>query len=236
MIVQYILNNYETNQVYLFNNIYDCENLIKNCREDSRCYTNNDLYWFGILSDKLVTKFSYDNFYDSDKKVVVELYEDKKLKLCNELSDKRTVINNINVLILRDPLNWLASRIKHEEKYRSGKMKITNELLQLWIEYANEYMGYTNVMGNEKICINYVNFVVNEKYRRETCEKLKIKYFIPKTILPFNKGSSFSGLIMESPNMYINRYKLFLNNDVIQNVKNNGQIMSLAKKIFGDIY
>ena len=87
-----------------------------------------------------------------------------------------------DVVIIRDPFNLLASRLKkhqknlekpnHQEKYlsysRVNYLLAKNShktIVDLWIDYAKEYLGETNYLKHNKVCINYNQWFADIEYR-----------------------------------------------------------------------
>ena len=142
-----------------------------------------------------------------------------------------------DVLILRDPFNLLASRLKNN--FLSVKSSHLN-FVDLWINYAKEYLGETNYLRHNKVCINYNLWVGNKDYRQEIASKLRIKF----TDVGIDKvhgcggGSSFDGreLDGQAHKMDVNnRWKHYMENSVYCQLINNEQLLDYSHKIFGHI-
>ncbi len=71
-----------------------------------------------------------------------------------------------HILLLRDPFNWMASRITRHFNFPK---------MDLWVQYAREFCGETNYLA-DKVCINYNRWFVSESYRREIAQQLNMDY------------------------------------------------------------
>ncbi|MGK7886785.1 MAG: hypothetical protein AB4057_19425 [Crocosphaera sp.] len=92
-----------------------------------------------------------------------------------------------NVLLIRDPFNLFASRLKQvlnqnfdqskydfimghpRYKYAASKPE---EYVGIWKEHAKEYLGITSYLGDKKITINYNQWFSNSTYREKTAALL----------------------------------------------------------------
>ena len=142
-----------------------------------------------------------------------------------------------DVLIIRDPFNFIASRVK--KNFFAVKEKKIN-LVDLWIEYAKEFLDETNYLKYNKVCINYNAWCQNPEYRCQIAQKLNIKF----TDSGFNKVRSFGGgssfdsqkLDGQASAMNLNnRWQHFLDNRIYLELVNNPQLLAYSQRIFGHI-
>lgn len=100
-----------------------------------------------------------------------------------------------DVLILRDPYNLIASRLRASQS--QGNMltvkSISQTIADLWIEYAKEFVGDTQILNQTKVLVNYNQWVTDPDYRQALAQQLGIEFSdsgfteVPK----FGGGSSF---------------------------------------------
>lgn len=102
-----------------------------------------------------------------------------------------------NVLILRDPFNWFASRLRRggPNSWQSSNVSTSSTRLgrshdqQLWIQYAREFLGETRYLAKSPLVpINFNRWFEDASYRRHIAQKLDI----PFTDAGFQKQASLS--------------------------------------------
>ena len=171
-------------------------------------------------------------------------YEDYSLKqIFNDRFEKKHDLyigktgNRYDLLIIRDPFNLLASRLKNN--FLPVKSK-RSSFIELWIEYAKEYLAQTNYLKHNKTCINYNLWVKDLDYRKQLANKLDIEF----TDVGLNKvrsyggGSSFEGKSCDgeaSTMDTINRWQHFVDNPVYRKLINHPELLHYSEKIFGHI-
>ncbi|MGK7950711.1 MAG: hypothetical protein AB4368_18515 [Xenococcaceae cyanobacterium] len=141
-----------------------------------------------------------------------------------------------DVLILRDPFNLLASRIK------SNMLPVKNKYLslsELWINYAKEFLQETNYLQNNKVCINYNRWVSDKNYRHQIADSLQLNFTDAgfDEVRGYGGGSSFDGRDFHglASNMDVNnRWKNITDHPKYHQFLANEQLMSYSQKIFGD--
>lgn len=105
----------------------------------------------------------------------------------------------IDVLILRDPFNLLASR-RRAGFYRGSPEAppgIVSErtAVRIWKQHAREFLGEREHLGPEKVCIAYNRWIRSMAYRRGVARRLGLPFDdgaalrVPATA----GGSSFDG-------------------------------------------
>jgi hypothetical protein len=238
MIIAAIISCFDKQEVHYYNDVVNPTNLVGQL---SRSYHNKSVDKLMELSDRLVDKSAYNVniIKNSHKRCLIHTYEDKNLDIINSINKQNfNSVKIYNILILRDPYNWLASRIQHYKK-NVGCTVVNEKILNLWKNYAREFLSETNTLGIGKIVINYNKFIIDEHYRREIATKLNLDANKMKidAVLGFGKGSSFTDLKkVENKNSYNERWKLFQNNVVFKNWINDKELRELSNKIFGNIY
>ena len=146
-------------------------------------------------------------------------------------------LKRYDVIILRDPFNLFASRLKSNFlAVKDSKLNLT----ELWLQYAKEFVGETNYLKHNKISINYNLWVKNIDYRRETANKLNIKFTDAgiKKVSSLGGGSSFEKISLDgqADKMDVeNRWKYYLDDPYYKKLINNEEILEYSAKIFGKI-
>ena len=154
--------------------------------------------------------------------------------------------NRYDIIILRDPFNFFASRIKLEEYgIRSMHIHVVDEktkklMIKFWKDYAKEFLGYTSYLKNNKVVVSYNRWFADENYKKELAKKLGLKYrFVPdKFVSKYGPGSSFDGRKFDgraSQMKVMERWKLYKNIPFYRSIFKDDELMSLSKKIFGKI-
>ena len=141
------------------------------------------------------------------KDLLLYSYEDYSLEevLSARLRQRRRVVfgpskNYYEVLILRDPYNLIASRM--QAGFITTKTKRKN-FVDLWLEYAREFVGETHYLGDNKICVNYNRWCADQDYRIA----LSQQFGLPFTDSGFKKvatqggGSSFDALDVDAESL-----------------------------------
>jgi hypothetical protein len=143
-----------------------------------------------------------------------------------------------DLILLRDPFNLLASRIKRG--FLDVKIKNKN-FIDLWLEYAQEILGETNYLSqNKKIFVNYNQWVQNQNYRQQISEQLGLQFSDAgiDTVPHYGKGSSFDGKEFDgkAKEMDIqNRWKYFLEDKTYRTMLNHPKLWEYSERIFGHI-
>ena len=148
------------------NSMNSCVKLEKNITKIKKCLKQNpdNLNIFGVELQNLW----YDLNVDTDAK-------------------------QINILLLRSPVNWFSSFISHQKRTNREKYLFA----QMWKMYAHEFIGKTNYLKN-KINIYYDTWVTDETYRKKIYKKFKklgfnFDYKNTNFISSYGNGSSFTG-------------------------------------------
>jgi hypothetical protein len=162
-IISWIISAMEDDSVYFFNDIlHDYDKLYKSVITS---YLDEKI-------EKLSHKIKKNPTWSEDKKCIIQSYEDQPLSIINEVEKQYNgvVKNKINIIIVRDIYNLIASRL---ELCRAGSSftEVTNDVCELWLEYVNEYLN----PSNNTVCINYNKWNENEEYRNMIADKLGIK-------------------------------------------------------------
>ena len=143
----------------------------------------------------------------------------------------------IDLLIMRDPFNLLASRLR--KGFVSVKSTQTS-FTDLWVSYAKEFLGETNQLAQEKVCVSYNHWIQDVDYRRGIAQQLGLTF----TDEGFNQvarragGSSFDGTQHNGDPSKMDltgRWRHYLSNDLYQSLLKNKALMTYSEQIFGQI-
>ncbi|MCP2728013.1 hypothetical protein [Limnofasciculus baicalensis] len=142
-----------------------------------------------------------------------------------------------DLLILRDPFNLLASRIKKNYIKVKGQHQT---MIDIWIAYAKEYLGETDYLKNNKVCVNYNQWFVNIDYRKQLASQLKFQFSDTgiNQVKGQGGGSSFQGKELDGDATkmdVLNRYKKFENDPNYQELLKNEELLDYSRKIFGHL-
>jgi hypothetical protein len=145
-----------------------------------------------------------------------------------------------NIIVLRDPLNFFASRIKFSERRKSqARVWLTTEAIEMWKDYTREFLGETNYLKEPKIMINYVDWFTDIDYRRSISAQLDLKHSerYLQHVPNYGKGSSFSLRAMNNRAQdmkVLDRWKNYQDHAFIKRLLKDEEVMKLSKEIFGD--
>ena len=238
-LISWLISAFDKEEVYYFDNSYNPKRIFGTRTSWKKGVAKNDRR-MSIFADKLVEMKMYaPKFNVCDKKCILQAYEDKDLSII-ETIDKQIIGKSkrrFNIMILRDPYNWIASRLRFLKRYpRCRALVINTKKTSLWKQYAKEFLGETDTL-KDKIVINYDRFCLDESYRSEIAVMLGI---VPKidgnTVLGFGNGSSFIQKKTEkNREAYNKRYLQFKNNYKFMSLISDDELRELSLKIFGKI-
>ncbi|NER06925.1 MAG: hypothetical protein F6K17_32260 [Okeania sp. SIO3C4] len=147
-----------------------------------------------------------------------------------------------DLLIIRDPFNLIASRLKTSSKvpYFLSVNSPNKTMIDLWLDYAKEYLGETNYLKHNKVCVNYSQWFTDIEYRRNIADKLQMEFSdagIDK-VTSFGGGSSFEGKEFDGKATsmdVLNRWQKVADNPRYRKLFNNQEIFEYSERIFGHI-
>lgn len=141
-----------------------------------------------------------------------------------------------DVLILRDPFNLLASRLK--KNYLTVKAA-GKSVVDLWLDYAREYLGETHYLSQEKVVINFSHWVQDIDYRRDLATRLGLTFSDAGIdyISSYGGGSSFDGQTLSGSAAarlgVTQRWQYFMNDERFLALIRNEELIEYARQIFG---
>jgi hypothetical protein len=139
-----------------------------------------------------------------------------------------------DVLILRDPFNLFASRMRGE----FGDVS-TSTALRIWKQHAREFLDVRRYLKHPRILIDYNQWASRKSYRREISEQLGLQFTdssfekVPAT----GNGSSFDGRHYDGRATcmrILERWKHFIDSEAFAALFDH-EVYSLSQRIFGDI-
>jgi len=191
----------------------------------------------GMFSKKNLFMFSYED--EHLEKIVSEKFE-KNREMWIGRSKKR-----YDLLLLRDPFNLFASRLKKEDDIIENKYSLRKEseraiLSAMWKGHAKEFLGETSILKNNKVCVNYNKWVSDREYRRIIAGLLDLEFTDAgvEEVLHIGGGSSFDRIKYNqkaSDMKVLERWKHYIDDDDFLDIFKDREIIDLSHKIFGEI-
>ncbi|MGK7891769.1 MAG: hypothetical protein AB4042_20775 [Leptolyngbyaceae cyanobacterium] len=142
-----------------------------------------------------------------------------------------------DLLILRDPFNLFASRLKSNMIDIKAKRMTA---VELWIQYAQEFLGESKYLKQNKLLINYNQFVADIDYRKKLALDLGLPFSDAgiKKVVSLGGGSSFDGQNMDGRGAemrVLERWKHFEQDPNFREIFQNQTLLHYSRKIFGEI-
>ncbi len=144
-----------------------------------------------------------------------------------------------DLLVLRDPFNLFASRLKRNFVATKSKKL---PMVELWLEYAKEFVGESRYLKRHRVCVNYNRWFADIDYRRELADQLEIPFSDAdlETVSAFGGGSSFEGTgdgVGEQARALdvTNRWRKFADDPAFQQLFESEAVWHYATQIFGEI-
>lgn len=155
-------------------------------------------------------------------------YEDNHDALVGPSLERR------DILILRDPFNLFASRMRGEFGHVS-----TTTALRIWKQHAREYLSARRYLKHPRILIDYNQWASRKSYRRQIAKQLELQFTdasfekVPAT----GNGSSFDGRRYNGRATcmrILERWKHFIDSEAYAALFDH-EVYTLSQRIFGDI-
>ncbi len=187
-----------------------------------------------------------DLFFITNKEVLIfNVEEEDDLKGLNKkIENSRFYPKNnsdeiINILVIRDPYNMFASRLRMEEtNSQFPKGHFNNRARKRWICYAKEFLSLTSFLTN-KIVINYNKWFSEIEYRKKLSSLLNLEFHNNyKGVPKMGDGSSFdqdryNGKSHEMK--VLERWEFYKEDKRYLSLMKNEKMKELSDKIFGKI-
>ena len=111
-----------------------------------------------------------------------------------------------NVVVLRDPLNNLASRLQGQVQFPTV-FPVNAEYVDLYESYCAEALGWTSFLPN-KVAVVYDRFVVDRDYRDATAARLGVPNVdATSEVSHYGGGSSFTALSPVAASSVLRRFE-----------------------------
>lgn len=144
----------------------------------------------------------------------------------------------VHVLILRDPFNLFASRLK--QNFVAPKSKQL-PMVEMWLEYAKEFLGETQqYLNRNRVCVNYNRWFEDVGYRRQLSEQLGLSFSDAglSKVSTLGGGSSFDGTQLNGQAKAMdvtNRWQRFADDPTFRALFKNEQVWTYSQRIFGEL-
>ncbi|NET43928.1 hypothetical protein [Okeania sp. SIO2B3] len=212
---------------------YKYENLQDNFPEHKWAIENNRQQAKGNFIKRDCLIYSYEDF-------PLEQIASDKFERNHDLYLGKSAMR-YDLLIIRDPFNLFASRLKVSSKatHFLSVNSPKKTMIDLWIDYAKEYLGETNYLKHNKVCVNYNQWFADVEYRRNIAEKLQIEFSDAgiDRVTSFGEGSSFEGKQFNNKATsmdVLNRCQKVADNPQYKQFFNQ-EILKYSERIFGHI-
>jgi hypothetical protein len=242
-VINWLLSQVEGRYVFL----NDCRagtNPFESCKRRSSRYgaplgQHNGLWWRQEIAGR-----------HSKRKFLVYNYEDQSPSEVAtpdvEIHRERWVggsARRFDMLILRDPYNLLASKLRwaYGERYQPS-LDSLYETRDLWKAHAKEYLGETKYLPN-RLSVSYNAWFANPAYRRALAEKLGVKW-TDKGMEevarwgPTVWGDSFDGLNYDgraTEMKVLERWKTYAGDPFFRRLVDDEELVSLSERAFGSL-
>ncbi len=187
-----------------------------------------------IANKELLIYNFEDMYFDQFSYEDLEIHHDTWLGPTKEFN---------TLLALRDPFNLFASKFKwyrgEERKEWKPSLDEFKDTPNLWIAYAKEYLGVTNILKN-KIAINYNEWFESEYSKKAIANLLSLPSYDKgyKRVAKYGAntwGDSFDNLNFENKANEMNvfeRWKSYWDDPEYINMLDNNELLELADKIY----
>ena len=176
-------------------------------------------------------------YRNAPKQYLLYSYEHQDIRLLKEkdfVSNRNATLGRSrdvhSVLLLRDVFNWLAS---HVARKRRNLYRLTG----LWEHYAREFLGETDYIKGNKVCISFNRWFQDQDYRIGIADLLGLKYS-GRTFKYQGSASGFDGFQeykKRAPEMKVfDRWKVLKDHRRYRKILHAyPQSCELSRRIFG---
>lgn len=219
-----ILNSIKYNLVGKteFERVFDLEKYMDNYE---KCLTSREIIFFNDVKPE--TNFK-DLLSLRQEKIKLFLHEDPPVNLYSKID-----FGEYNVIIIRDLLNNIASRLERKKNF--------SRVNDLYFERLKKLLREALLIENElqnKIVVKYDDFIKNEEYRTKILGRMGIDQTVPYSkfqneIPKYGKGSSFKlGLETVDKRFYFVKFP----KNVILVLKEDMELKELVEQLYGPGY
>lgn len=186
----------------------------------NNCYMeNNQLKW---------GESHYGTEYEVNKNIPTHIenliinFEDYDFKNNLKIEDFIQYENKHEIIVVRDFLNWVASRINHDANW------VKNYNKEMWINHCEEFLKY------DKVPVVYPRLVHEDFYTKVIFKKLGINIQnYPPTVSFHGGGSTFEKRCSVDKIQPLDRYK-HLSISMIRESLEDEDILKYTRKIWGE--
>ncbi|MCB1078390.1 MAG: hypothetical protein KDM63_00155 [Verrucomicrobiae bacterium] len=190
---------------------------------------------------------------DQEKDLLVLAYEDERLVHLRGNPPDEGLYGRSDkirdILLLRDPFNTFASRL-HLRRQQPKNAFTKNFLLpdvegntllpRRWKFLAQEFLGRTNHLANNKLVINFNRWTADPKYRQQLCEALDVPFRDDHrdSVPAYGFGSSFDRRRFDqrgSSMKLTHRWELFRDDPQYLSFFEDEELWEYSRAIFGDL-
>jgi hypothetical protein len=224
---------------------------------EHKCYIND----VKLDRNPFLTRNAYSDIGDrkrekngdfTKKELLLYTFEDKDITLVYSdyfLQNREVFVgdseNFYNMLVLRDPFNHFASRLRSLKKGCKWAWKEKTEAwavfyVDLWKKQAKEFLGHTSYLPENKICVDFPKWTNNIEYRENIIEKIGLKFTDEgrEEVVKAGGGSAFDNRKFDgkASEMKINdRWEEFVNDPYYLSLFDD-EVLELSDKIWGKQY
>ena len=172
------------------------------------------------------------------RNLLIHSYEDREL-VGDRASESWIGSSNLQfeVLIIRDPLNFFASRLQMWNRLTG--LKERDLVVELWKTYAREALALTSVLDpTGKVLIEFGKWRDDVGYRRDVAAKLAIGFSDRgiDSMVEIGPGSSFDGFNYRTraSEMAVNeRWKSAIGDSLYRSILADKELQELSIRLFG---
>jgi hypothetical protein len=152
-----------------------------------------------------------------------------------------------HLLVLRDPFNFFASRLRWARSPSAGwsKRPLTSDvaraaLVELWKAHAREFLGDTRLLPEEKVVVSYNRWVGERDYRRALAARLGLRFSDRgRSHVPdYGPGSSFDGRRFHwraGRMRVLERFRHFEQDAFFRAIFDDAELLDLSRRAFGHV-
>lgn len=144
----------------------------------------------------------------------------------------------LDVLLLRDPFNLVASRFRRGGAWGELSTYVSGmSLTQMWVTYALEFLQKTRWLSRDCVRVSYNQWCRSETYRRKLAERLGLTFTDEgfREVTSFGGGSSFERTEMDGSADLMrtdHRWRRFENDPSFVALFQDPLLLDLAEEIF----
>jgi hypothetical protein len=140
-----------------------------------------------------------------------------------------------DVLVIRDPFNLMASQLK------AGMCRLDDgsaqAMIRLWISYAEEFVGKTEILNYKKVSVNFNRWHVDASYRKQLAEQMGFQFTDAgrEQVRGYGGGSSFDDRSMDNQGSkmdILSRWRAFESDQQFWQLFRDDSLLTYVDSIF----